>query len=63
MTGENLAEQVSVGGNGQYLRQTLLPGAACGVFHALSSLSPPSLSVRLSPCRSCLLRFSNLRDN
>lgn len=45
-----------------YLRQRSLPGAACGVFHAPSSLLPPSLSVRLSPCRSCLLSFSDLEN-
>lgn len=39
------------------LRQRLFPRPACAVFHAPSSLLPPSPSMRLSPCRSCLLIF------
>lgn len=39
------------------LRQRFSPRSACAVFHAPSSLLPPSPSVRRSPCRSCLLIF------
>lgn len=52
----NETEQIGV--KGHYLRLRILPAAAYGVFHALSSLPPPYLSLRLSPCRSCLLSFS-----
>lgn len=38
-----------------FTSRSLIPGVSCGVYHAPSSLLRPSLSVKLSPCRSCLL--------